>query len=167
MFQGMTARQGIPQQASDLGSGKSMCGNLDKFMRHPYDIGKKLLLQDIEENEDWPEMQHGKTGQRMRDMLHDIAKSQKQGRLAKKAQKGRNLRVWVSGQVHAEIVWYREGIAPAGPSTAYLMLRDVDAEDVSLHDLHICHSCFLDNGCPSRNRFCTLGRRGIPGDQHQ
>jgi Ulp1 family protease len=87
MFQGMNARKGIPQQNNYYDCGIFVCGYLDKFMGDPMDFGRKLLSQEFDVVEDWPEMKPSLMRAQMREMLQAIAKDQQQARLERKAAK--------------------------------------------------------------------------------
>jgi hypothetical protein len=87
IFQGLHARAGIPQQDNYYDCGIYVCGYLHKFMENPKEFGQKLMTQQFDREEDWPDMNPEQMRASMRDILQKLAAEQQAVRDAKKALK--------------------------------------------------------------------------------
>jgi hypothetical protein len=87
VLQGMHARAGIPMQENFSDCGVFVCGYAHKFMMDPKSFGAKLLAQEFDMTEDWPDMNPSHMRASIREMLQDIAKQQAEERRIRKAAK--------------------------------------------------------------------------------
>jgi Ulp1 family protease len=90
-FQGINAKEGIPQQNNSCDCGLYLLGYIHKFMEDPKQFGHKLLLQEFDLHSDWPNMVPSAMRNGIRNELMQIHAEQKAERevhrKAKKAAK--------------------------------------------------------------------------------
>lgn len=90
-FRGINAKEGIPQQDNSCDCGLYLLGYIHKFMEDPKQFGRKLLSQEFDLHNDWPNMvpsamRNGIRNELMR--IHAEQKAEREAnRKAKKAAK--------------------------------------------------------------------------------
>ncbi|KAF2096035.1 hypothetical protein NA57DRAFT_59094 [Rhizodiscina lignyota] len=117
-IKGMNAR-GIPQQKNFCDCGLFLLGYIEKFLQDPKAFITKILSQEFDEEEDWPEMNPRKMRNSMRDLLMETYKEQAEERAGSKKKKKTPKKKDAATQQHQqrEEQNEQESARPAVPSS--------------------------------------------------